>query len=322
MIPSDHFVYFYNEVFKEIAQHGPVALDRYYARVAERQANFTLDAFRREGLRGVRDYYERIRIEENCELGIDLTDDFVRLKMTRCPSLSKALESDAGACPVYCDQCPGWCLRVYSAAGLYEVYDLMSRTKPVCDEWIYVDREKARRKYEELLALRGPDLVKTNIDTTPPYLANRIADSARFEWMHPNLKAAFRFLRETDLKALRDGRIEIDGGRVYANVMAAKLSPFADECLCEAHRNWIDIQVPLDGEEVYGTHTANERDLASAYDSRTDCTFFRAHVEPLSVRPGEFVAFFPPYGGHAVAMARGKDARPIRKVVVKVSAKE
>ena len=48
MIPSDHFVYFYNEIFKELEKLGPEALDRYYARVADRQANFTLDAFRRE----------------------------------------------------------------------------------------------------------------------------------------------------------------------------------------------------------------------------------------------------------------------------------
>ena len=65
MIPSDHFVYFYNEVFKEIREQGAVALDRYYARVADRQANFTLDAVRREGLKGMYDYWERIRIEEN-----------------------------------------------------------------------------------------------------------------------------------------------------------------------------------------------------------------------------------------------------------------
>ena len=47
MIPSDHFVKFYNEIFKFLERKGPEALDRYYARVAERQAYFTLDAFRR-----------------------------------------------------------------------------------------------------------------------------------------------------------------------------------------------------------------------------------------------------------------------------------
>ena len=46
MIPSDHFVYLYNEIFKELERLGPEALDRYYARVADRQAYFALDGFK------------------------------------------------------------------------------------------------------------------------------------------------------------------------------------------------------------------------------------------------------------------------------------
>jgi hypothetical protein len=45
MIPSDHFVKLYNEIFKLLEAKGPAELDRYYARVAERQAFFTLEAF-------------------------------------------------------------------------------------------------------------------------------------------------------------------------------------------------------------------------------------------------------------------------------------
>ena len=47
MIPSDHFVKFYNEIFKYLERRGGDALDRYYARVADRQAYFTLEAFKR-----------------------------------------------------------------------------------------------------------------------------------------------------------------------------------------------------------------------------------------------------------------------------------
>ena len=36
MIPSDHFVYFYNEIFKFLRERGQDELDRYYARVADR----------------------------------------------------------------------------------------------------------------------------------------------------------------------------------------------------------------------------------------------------------------------------------------------
>lgn len=319
MIPSDHFVMFYNEIFKYLVRQGPKALDRYYQRVADRQANFTLDAFRCEGLKGVRDYYERIRVEENCDLDIIERPDCLCLKMNGCPSLSKALESDAGACPVYCDHCPGWCLRVLAAAGIWDVYDMVSRTEPVCVEWYYTDRALARKKYEELVALRGKDLVRTNLDTVPPFLAGRIADSQRFEFFHPNVKTAFEFLRMADLGSLGDGRIEIDGDNVFANVMSAELASFEGEGWTEAHRKYIDIQAPIVGEETFGTLTMGARELALPFDEKKDIVLFKSHGEPLTLRPGEFVVFFPPYGAHRPGCTLEKTPPPsFRKICVKV----
>ena len=64
MIPSDHFVKLYNEIFKFLAARGQGELDRYYDCVANRQAFFTLEAFRRDGLKGMYDYWERIRLKQ------------------------------------------------------------------------------------------------------------------------------------------------------------------------------------------------------------------------------------------------------------------
>ena len=319
MIPSDHFIYFYNEVFKYLVKKGPKELDRYYQRVADRQANFTLDAFRRNGLAGVRDYYKRIRIEENCDLDIIEYPDCLCLKMNVCPSLSKALDSDGGTCSRYCDHCPGWCLRVLAAAGIWDVYDMVSRTEPECVEWYYTDRALARKKYEELVAKRGPDLVRTNIDMTPPFLANRIADSQRFEFFHPNVKTAFEFLRKTDLKTLKLGRNEVDGDRVFVNVSEPELAPFTDAGQAEAHRRYADIMVPITESETFGTHTTTEKELALPFDEKKDIVLFEAKGEPLTLVPGEFVIFFPPYGAHRPGMTMEKAApKGYRRAVVKV----
>ena len=319
MIPSDHFVYFYNEVFKEIREQGPAALDRYYARVADRQANFTLDAFRREGLKGMFDYWERIRIEENCQMETELDADHYRLRMTKCPSLAKALESAAGACPVYCDHCPGWVLKVFSMAGYWGVYDLVSRTEPVCDLWAYADRDFARRKYDELVALRGgTDLVKTNLGVIPPFVAGRLDDSARLEFLNPHFRTAFKFMRETDLSALPLGKVEIDGDNVFAFVSSPELKPFAERD-CEVHRKYIDIHTPVVGEETFGSFTMTEKELALPFNEKDDYALFKAKVEPLTVRKGEFVAYFPPNGAHAPATYLGAEPpKEFRKICVKV----
>ena len=321
MMPSDHFVMFYNEMFKFLAEQGPLALDRYYARVAVRQGNFTLDQYRREGLKGVYDYYCRIRVEENCDLDLELKPDCLLLRMNKCPSLAKALDSDGGACPVYCDHCPGWCLRVLAAAGFWEVYDMVSRTEPVCDEWIYRDRELCRQKYNELLKKRGPDLIRTNLDVVPPFLANRIADSKRFEFMNPHFPKAFSFLRSADLKSLADGKIEIDGDNVFAYVSSPELTPFDKDGEAEAHRKYIDIHAPIVGEETIGTFTMTERELALPFNEKDDYVLFKAKGEPLTLKVGEFVAFFPPYGGHRPGCTSAKvPPKGFRKICVKVKA--
>ena len=319
MIPSDHFVYFYNEVFKEIREQGPAALDRYYARVADRQANFTLDAFRREGLKGMYDYWERIRIEENCQMETELADDHYRLRMTKCPSLTKAMESAAGACPVYCDHCPGWVLKVFSMAGYWGVYDIVSRTESVCDLWAYADAGLAKRKYDELVALRGgTDLVKTNLGTVPPFIANRLSDSPRLEFLNPHFGTAFKFLRETDLAALPLGKVEIDGENVFAFVSSPELKPFAERD-CEVHRTYIDIHTPIIGEETLGSFTMTERELALPFNEKDDYALFKAKAEPITIRRGEFVAYFPPYGAHAPATYLGTEPpKEFRKICVKV----
>ena len=162
MIPSDHFVKLYNEIFKFLESKGADELDRYYARVAERQAFFTLEAFRRDGLKGMYDYWSRIKVEENCDMDLVLTDGCLEARMNVCPSLTKVLDNDAEPCRVYCDHCPGWCGRVIAQAGHFMVYDIVSRTEPKCMQYIYSDRERAEAKYAELVALRGEDLVKNN----------------------------------------------------------------------------------------------------------------------------------------------------------------
>ena len=306
MIPSDHFIYFYNETFKFIAEQGARELDRYYSRVADRQAFFVLDTFRREGLEGMFRYWNRIRIEENCDMDMTLTDDCLFQHMNKCPSLTKALDSDAGPCAVYCDHCPGWVMKVLSRAGYWGVMDLLDRTKPVCDTWIFADRQLARRKYEERIALHGKELVKTNLDVIPPFLANNIADSARFEFMNPHFGRAFEFLRKTDLAALPVGKVAIDGDDVFAFVSAPELKPFAERDF-EVHRKYIDIHTPIVGDETFGSFTMTEKELALPFDEKDDSAVFKAKSDPITIRKGEFVAYFPPYGAHAPATYLGTE---------------
>lgn len=162
MIPSDHFVRFYNEVFKFLDEKG--GLRAYYDEISRHQDFHCLKDFKEKGLQGVYEYYVKIRREENCDLDLIMNDGELILKMNTCPSLSKAMDNDAGACPKYCLHCPGWVLGVYTRAGLYDVYNLEGLDKPKCTEYIYADIEKARAKYRELQKTTPPECLVTNFE--------------------------------------------------------------------------------------------------------------------------------------------------------------
>jgi len=137
MIPSDQFVRFYNEVFKFLDAQGGDALEEYYRVVSGQQEMHCLELFKTQGLAGMKAYWDRIAVEENCDMTCTLYDDRLEINMNRCPSLSKAMDNDAGAFPRYCDHCPGWVIPLLEKAGYQCEYDMVDRAVPQCRMTIY-----------------------------------------------------------------------------------------------------------------------------------------------------------------------------------------
>lgn len=144
MIPSDHFTRFYSEVFKFLEAEGEAALEAYYLAISKNQEKHIHDLIRTKGLAGMHEYWSHIRDEENCDMDLDLNENRLELRMNLCPSLSKAMDNDAGPMHRYCDHCAGWIGPIMDKTGYHLVYDAIDRTKPQCVVRIFKDREKAR----------------------------------------------------------------------------------------------------------------------------------------------------------------------------------
>ena len=144
MIPSDHFVRFYNEVFKALDARGRRCLTDYWRELGRLQKRELAARFRRGGVAAARAYWQRIIREENCRARIVERPDGFEFRMRRCPSLSKVLDNDATPFGLYCDHCMGWIEPVMKAAGLYAVMDMISRREPQCAFFVTADRSAAR----------------------------------------------------------------------------------------------------------------------------------------------------------------------------------
>ena len=163
MIPSDHFVRFYNEVFKFLDERD--GLQPYYGEISRHQELHCLEQFRSKGLQGVYEYYRKIRVEENCVLDITMEKDRMVSSMEVCPSLSKVLDCDAKPCVKYCEHCAGWSMPLYTKCGIYYVQNMIDLRKPACCSVRTESREIAERARQEFLASGvSPDLVNSNLD--------------------------------------------------------------------------------------------------------------------------------------------------------------
>lgn len=172
MIPSDHFVRFYGEVFKFLEEKN--GLEEYYREISRHQELHCYELFMEKGLEGMEEYWGHIHVEENCVASSGIEDGVRHSFMQRCPSLSKVMDNDAGLCQIYCLHCPGWCLPLMTKCGFYEVYDIIGFNDPRCRSIHTEDREKAeaiRRKWLEEGS--DPAYIFTNLDEWEKVEANK-----------------------------------------------------------------------------------------------------------------------------------------------------
>ncbi len=149
-------------------------------------------------------------------------------------------------------------------------------------------------------------------------ILSTLADSARTEPLHPLFKRFFDYVRGHDLLHAPLGRIEVDGDRLFINNVDAALVDAGSQPL-EAHRDYIDIHVVLEGEERIGWRPLGDvADVRQPYDAATDCALYADRPTSWStLRPGQFAVVFPE-DPHAPLVGEGRVRKLIGKIKVAV----
>lgn len=144
-------------------------------------------------------------------------------------------------------------------------------------------------------------------------LAN-LADSPRYEALHPLFKQVFDYIKANDLSKVPAGRIELDTDKLFINVVDTELiSP--NSAKLEAHRKYIDIHVPITQAELIGcAHISEVGESEAPFDEEGDFALYTyPHPLWLLVKPGEFLVVYPE-DTHAPLVGKGAQ----RKLIVKV----
>ncbi len=145
---------------------------------------------------------------------------------------------------------------------------------------------------------------------------DRLSNSKQYEKLNEKFKIGFDFLKNNNLKEMKDGRYEIAEG-IFANVQSL-VTKNKSEKKWEAHKDYIDIQYVIKGQECMGYGILEDfKKVVVPYDKEKDIEFLDGEkFNYIDVNENDFVIFYP-NDVHAPMLSVKEDVE-IKKVIVKI----
>ena len=139
---------------------------------------------------------------------------------------------------------------------------------------------------------------------------------ALYEPLHPGFKLGFDFIAKVMAEGGEVGKYELDGKNVYA--MIQEYQGKEDHEKFEGHRNYIDIQFILEGQEIMESANLDQTKSVTPYNPEKDVEFFNCQGlrTVMQAKTGDFAIFYP-NDIHKPGIRYGQNGQ-VRKIVVKV----
>lgn len=133
------------------------------------------------------------------------------------------------------------------------------------------------------------------------------------------IQKALKYLQTTDLMQLPLGRHEIDGDRIFVNVMDMTTHGFAGSHP-EIHQKYADLFYWPEGGEKIGVSAYTGREALCEARPQDDISFLESAADEsfLIAKEGFFAVFFP-WDAHRPGLMLGDAPATSRKCVVKIS---
>ena len=138
--------------------------------------------------------------------------------------------------------------------------------------------------------------------------------------LHPLLERAFEEMAKLSRENAPDGSYKIEGDELFINVISFETKTEADS-LFETHRDYIDIQLMMEGEEWIGFAPKSELTVTKPYTP--DCELYSMidTFDRVRIKEDKLCIIFPdePHApGIAVNDATGKVKKMVAKIKMSV----
>lgn len=147
-------------------------------------------------------------------------------------------------------------------------------------------------------------------------IVTNLQNTERYENLHPLFKTLFDYVKTHDLTKEPTGRIELDGDNLFINNSNPTLIP-AEKQVLEMHRDYIDVQILLEGEEAVGWKALEDiQHISKEYDKEGD--YALSDDTPtcyLNFKAGQIYILYPE-DPHAPIIGEGTVRKAIGKVKI------
>ncbi len=132
----------------------------------------------------------------------------------------------------------------------------------------------------------------------------------------PGMERFMQFFNDNDLESFPAGKIRLNGDELFVNIIDL-VGKDKKEVPMEAHKDYIDIQIPLTATERMGYKAQEDcEQVIKEYDEGKDVELYSDEaIAEFDVPVGYFAVFFPSDGHHPGIVPVGQ---PLRKLIAKL----
>jgi YhcH/YjgK/YiaL family protein len=134
--------------------------------------------------------------------------------------------------------------------------------------------------------------------------------------LHPLIAKAAEEMKKLFEADAPVGKYEIEGDRLFINIMSYETSVY-ENCMFENHKDYIDVQMMMEGEEDIGFITEDKLTVKTPYTPDVALFYMEKPEQTVRISPGVACIILPPEP-HAPCMAVDNIPKTVKKMVAKI----
>ena len=147
---------------------------------------------------------------------------------------------------------------------------------------------------------------------------DNLKNTGSYTFTEPGIAQVLESAKSYTPENFPNARVVLDGDNVFMN-MPAYETHGTEKAVMEAHRNYVDVMVMIEGREtIYVKNTDRLQDVYSPYEEGRDALL--AHMDqdviPVDMQPGDFLVLLP-QDAHAPGCHAGAPCK-VKKIIGKV----